>query len=113
MTLTADEELAVDIAADVYRSVRNAPALDSTDHWERFANRIRSAAYAQTGARFLEQIARRFGVTHTPGDGIRRLLALPRAEQRKVLRLVREESNAISVLVRDRRDTERKTRNAA
>lgn len=102
-TLTPTEQLALRVAAEVYADVRHAPALDAPDHWDRFANRLRSAAYAQTASAFLEQVGRRFGVAHTPGEAITELLELDRAEQRQVLRTIRSESNALSVLVRAQR----------
>lgn len=106
--LTDDERLAVDVAHDVYMAVRHAPVMDSTDHWERFANRIASAAFAATAPRFVQQCARRFGVAHIHGTAVSRLLSLTPMEARRVLRVLRGESAAVSVLVRDRRDQSRR-----
>lgn len=109
-SLTVDEQAAVAVALEIYRGVRHSPALDAKDHWDRVANRLRSAAYAQSAPAFLEQVARRFGVAHTPGSSISALLESPPALQRRVLRILREQSNAVSVLVRDARDAESSAR---
>lgn len=101
--LDDDERQALEVAEAVYEAVRRAPVLDDPSHWDRFANRLKSAAYAQTPAAFLEQVARRFGVAHTPGGRLVELLAMDSRRARRVLRVIRQESNALSVLVRDRR----------
>lgn len=105
------ETQAVDIAYAIYRNVSSSPALDGTDHWDRFANRIKSAATAApTAMRFVEQCGRRFSVPHINGDAITVLLSTPPAEQAAVLRVLRHESTPVSTLVRARRDEERKAR---
>lgn len=106
--LTAAEQTAVRVALDVYRKVGRSPALDGTDHWERFANRIKSSAVAApTGMAFVEQCGRRFGVAHINGPEITRFLAAPALEQQSVLRALRHESNPVSVLVRALRDEQK------
>lgn len=105
--LTGVELAALAVCQDVYEAVHHAPALDDRSHWDRYANRLRSAAYAQTAPRFLEQVARRFGVAHTPGDRLAGLLALPPRDARQILAVIRAESNALSVLVRDNRGSSR------
>lgn len=100
----SDLELeALEVAEAVYGAVRHSPALDDPSHWDRFANRLKSAAYAQTAPAFLEQVARRFGIPHTSGGRLVELLAKDPQHARRVLRVIRQESNALSVLVRDRR----------
>lgn len=108
--LTSVEQRALDVSAAVYQAVRHADVLDDRSHWERFANRLQSAAFAQSPAAFVEQVGRRFGLAHTPGDPIVMLLGADRSEARRVLRTIRQESNALSVLVRDQRDQQRKGR---
>jgi hypothetical protein len=101
--LSDTETAALAVATDVYEAVRQLPVVDDVTHWQRFANRLKSAAYAQTAPAFLTQLAARFGAAHTPGPALVALLELPPAEQRQILRIIRRESNALSVLVRDRR----------
>lgn len=104
------EQQAVAVALDIYRTVGRAPALDAPDHWERYANRLKSSAYAVTAQAFLEQVARRFGVAHTPGPAVVALVQAEPVEARRVLRVLREHANAVSVLVRDARDAQRSAR---
>jgi len=104
------EQRALDVARATYEAVRRADVLDSRDHWDRFANRLQSAAYAPDGGEYLAQVARRFRIPHTPGDAFLFLLSLPESEQREVLRVVRRRSNALSVLVRSERDAARNAR---
>src|SRR5690606_36524002 len=53
------EQRALDVARATYEAVRRADVLDSRDHWDRFANRLQSAAYAPDGGEYLAQLARR------------------------------------------------------
>lgn len=111
--LTDLEQEALDVASATYQAVRHCEALDAQDHWQRFANRLRSAAYAQTAPAYLEQVAKRFGVAHTPGDALTALLHRSPDHARRLMRTIRRDANALSVLVRDRRNQERTARRAA
>lgn len=102
--LTADERAALDLAEAVYEAVRFAAVLDDPAHWDRFAGRLRSAAYAQTAPTFVEQACRRFGLPTVHSAGLAALMGSDPEQTRRVLRIVRGEAAALSVLVRDRRD---------
>lgn len=102
--LTGDEREALAVAEAVYEAVRFAAVLDDPSHWDRFANRLRSAAYAQAAPAFVEQVARRFGLATVHSPVLAALMAADPERARRVLRVVRGESAALSVLVRDRRE---------
>src|SRR5690606_25451116 len=107
-SLSDVEQQALDVARATYEAVRHSEVMDAPDHWDRFANRLRSAAYAPSAPAFLEQISKRFSVAHTDGEGIVRFLGTDPARQREVLRTIRAEANALSVLVRAARKEARK-----
>lgn len=111
--LTEEEERALRVSRAVYQMVRCSPVLDAPSHWERFAERLRSAAYAHSAPAFLQQVASRFQVSHTYHPDLVKLLHAPEAQVRRTLRLVRTEANALSVLVRDDNDNRRAAAAAA
>lgn len=102
------ERMALDVVHDVYAAVRHSEALRAQDHWQRFANRIASAAFAHDAASFLGQVSRRFGVAHTPGDALVTLLGMGDSDQRMILRKLRRDANALTVLVRHERKNNRR-----
>lgn len=107
--LTDTERQAVDLAHDIYLTVRHAPVLDDKRHWERFTARLKSAAYAHSAPAFVSQLAQRFGVPHVHGDEVVRLLNMPAGEARDVMRVLRQETPAVTSLVRHHRDTTRRS----
>jgi hypothetical protein len=75
--------------------------------WEQFENQIRSSAYTNSLARFIENLSARLNVEWTnaaDAASVARFVQLEPAEAQRVLRLLRSEATAAVLLLRIRNE---------
>lgn len=96
---------AVKLAALVWLEARHSPALDSPQHWDRFATRIESAAYSSDMPGLLKQVCRRFELARPGVETTTFALSLDTQRAREVLSVWRQHAGQVTDLVRYLRET--------
>jgi len=95
------ERIAADLLAPIWRGVdRDYKAKYARNIWEQYEANVRSAAYTSSLTRFVQKISTRLGVQVRSDDAERMTRFVGSADERQVLKSLRDEATYLVLLVR-------------